>query len=243
MKSMLHLLPIVLLVLVGCTKDRPEQATPSGSMALEFLHEVDGDSLEFAKMIYKNAAGNVFRVLRLKYFISGVSLFRNGKSAYYQASPAVVNAMYPDERQVQLRQITAGNYDSLSFSLGVVPNYNFPDALQLSNDNLDMYWPTSMGGGYHFMKFEGHWQDADLGGGYAFHIGQNENLITTGFPVNLKIEPGGHTSLQVAMNVNQWFEDPYLYDLTKEGGYTMGDSLQMGMLLSNGQDVFSLKTD
>lgn len=231
------------VVLMGCSKEE-DKAPPPGTLELKLEHQVDGDSLQFSQMIYTNAAGNTYRVVRLKYFISGVKLYTGGKAVYEQSSePAPINALYTEDSWFSLTDVPPGSYDSLSICMGVVPGYNYQDAFPLSNDNWDMYWPTSLGGGYHFMKFEGHWEHKGAYGGYAFHIGQNENLITTGFPVQLQLQSNEQEQVSLIMNVNQWFEDPFLYDLSKEGGYTMGDTVQMGMLVSNGHKVFSLKQE
>lgn len=209
---------------------------------MAFSHTVDEDSLQFSKMIYSNSSGNEFSVFRLHYFISGVSLYREGVREFRQATkPQAINARYADSRSILLQNVPAGSFDSLSFSLGVVPEWNYDNAFQLSTNDLHMYWPPELGGGYHFMKFEGHWQDSGQFGGFAFHIGQNENLVSSGFPLELKIKEKEMARLDVAMNVNKWFDEPFTYNLLHQGGYTMGDTVQMGWLVSNGHDVFSLK--
>ena len=41
-----------------------------------------------------------------------------------------------------------------------------------------MAWPTAMGGGYHFMKVEGHYLDtSNTIQGFAIHLGKNNNLV------------------------------------------------------------------
>lgn len=240
MKKNILFWAVAALFTVACGKD-DKPGPPEGNLRLHFDHQVDGDSLKLSEMIYTNAAGNSYRVVRLKYFISGVKLFSNGSLAFEGGLPVAINAFYEDSRELLCSKVPVGSYDSLSFSLGVVPKYNYDKAFELTNNTLDMYWPTSLGGGYHFMKFEGHWKDGDQTGGYAFHLGQNENLVTTGFGVDLQVKENETSTVDLVMNVNQWFEDPYLYDLKVEGGYTMGDTLQMGMLVSNGHNVFSLK--
>ncbi len=228
------------LLLVCCRPEAP--ADPSGSLRLKFSHRVDGDSLQFNSLFYPNAAGNEFRVMRLKYFISGVKLFQNQQLKYQQEGPPkVINALHPDECQLWLEAVPVGSIDSLAFAIGVVPEYNFDNALNLAPNDLDMYWPTTMGGGYHFMKFEGHWRDRDQFGSYAFHLGQNENLIRLGLTVAGDIAANAASELELVMNLAQWFDDPHRYDLRVQGGYTMGDSLQMKMLVENAHNVFSLK--
>lgn len=213
-------------------------------MRFQFYHQVDGSLLNLENTYYQNAAGNQYRVTQLKYFISGIELFSGGKKKFRQAMPPfIIIAKFPENCTFLLNGVPEGSYDSLAFSLGVVPEFNYDNAFQLNYYDIDMYWPTTMGGGYHFMKFEGHWQDGNQYGGFAFHLGQNENLITVGFPILQTVTAGATNTVQLVMNINGWFEDPYLYDLTLHGGYTMGDSVQMNMLVKNGHGVFSIKTN
>lgn len=226
---------------LNCTKEK-NNPVETGLLELQFEHQVDGDSLEIGNTFYTNAAGNKYRVTLLKYFISGVTLYSKGKKLFRQNSnPSVITANYADSRKFTLAQVPVGEYDSISFSLGVIPELNYDDAFQLDYDDLGMYWPASLGGGFHFMRFEGHWKDGSQYGGFAFHLGQNENLITTGFPLQLHIAAPEQAQLIFVMNLNQWFEAPHLYDLKVESGYTMGDTIKMNMLVENGRHIFSLK--
>lgn len=241
MKSRIILSLLVLAAAVSCSKEQNDPVE-TGLLELQFEHQIDGDPLEMDNTFYTNAAGNQYRVILLKYFISGVTLFSKGKVIFRQSStPSVISANHSESCGFTLAEVPAGDYDSISFSLGVVPELNYDDAFPLGYDDLGMYWPTSMGGGYHFMRFEGHWKDGDQYGGFAFHIGQNENLITTGFPLQLSIASAEPAQLDFVMNLNQWFEDPHFYDLKVESGYTMGDTVKMNMLVENGHRVFTLK--
>ncbi len=226
---------------MGC-KSEDSLDPAAGNLSIKFDHHVDGQALSFEDTYYSNAAANQYRVLMLKYMISGVSLYREGKRAFRQTTaPKVISGKYEDTQMMLLKSIPTGNYDSVSFSLGVVPEFNYDNAFELGYDDLGMYWPTSMGGGYHFMRFEGHWKDGADYGGYAFHLGQNENLITVGFGISLIIEENQSSNIGIEMNLNEWFENPHLYDLKVESGYTMGDTIKMNMLVQNGHNVFSIK--
>ncbi len=241
MKHLSKISVLLLVLLFGC-KEEDVTDPVTGNLSLKFDHHVDGQVLSFEDTYYSNAAGNQYRVLMLKYLISGASLYKDGKRTFRQTTPPqVISGRYADTQTLLLKGVTVGHYDSISFSLGAVREFNYDNAFELGYDDLGMYWPTSMGGGYHFMRFEGHWKDGADYGGYAFHIGQNENLITTGFPVDVTIEQSVSTHLGVEMNLNEWFDNPHLYDLKIESGYTMGDTIKMNMLVQNGHNVFSIK--
>lgn len=241
MKHLINTVILLVVLLFACKKvDTTDPKT--GNLAIKFDHAVNGQTLSFEDTYYNNAAGNQYRVLMLKYLISGVTLFKDGKQTYRQNTPPkIISGKYEDTQTMLLRNIPVGNHDSISFSLGAVREFNYDNAFELGYDDLGMYWPTSMGGGYHFMRFEGHWKDGADYGGYAFHIGQNENLITTGFPVEIVIEENVSSNVGFEMNLNEWFENPHLYDLKIESGYTMGDTIKMNMLVQNGHNVFSVK--
>ncbi len=228
-------------LLSSCGKDSNAETKQSGAIHFEFTHRAGADSLIFDNSFYTNAAGNEYRVSYLKYFISGICLYANGKMMYEsKARPTSINGKYLEYNSKLEQNIPVGKYDSISFSMGIIPEYNIHDAFELNYNDLGMYWPIDLGGGYHFMKFEGHWKDGDDFGTFAFHLGNNDNLLTVGFPFVQQIEGNITNNITVVMDVNEWFATPYLYDLTKEDGYTMGNGSQMQILVNNGHNVFSI---
>lgn len=235
------LVSIGLGLLIGCSPDDPV-SPEDGNLTIAFSHKVDGDSLQFHSAYYTNAAGNEYRVTRLQYFVSGIELYRNGQRQYLQdCEPYKVNAEKPEYCSFQVRGIPAGRVDSIAFCLGVVPEWNYSYSFQLLPEDIHMYWSPALGGGYHFLKFEGHWTDADQYGGFAFHIGFNEYLLHVGYPVNLEIPDGGIADLHVEMNVNEWFNNPFQFNLRDGNGYTMGDSVLMYRLMENGKHTMRIR--
>lgn len=229
-----------LILLVSCGPDPLPPPGPRGQMQIDFNHVVEGDSLVFGQK-YHNAAGNEYSVSKLKYFVSGLRLYAGGERAFAKNYPVVINGRYADEQQWVIDDIPAGRYDSLQFILGIVPEHNITNGLDLEPHNMEMFWPVDMGGGYHFMKFEGHWQHGSDFGGYAFHLGLNENHVRHHYRHSFHIEEAQPLHLLAIMDMNRWFDTPHHYDLRVEGGYTMGDSRQMKMLVENGSNAISLK--
>lgn len=241
MRRSLYLYSILGAGLFSCTPDPVVKSDP-GNFQMDFEFYVDSDTLQFHDVFYTNGAGNEYRVSRLQYFISGVTLFKEGQKKYEQTTePQSVNAEWPDTRRVFLDDVPAGSYDSIHFAYGVVPEYNYTYAFPLSNEDLHMYWSPSMGGGYHHMKMEGYWRDGIEYGGYAFHIGYNGFLLRVGLPIQIEIPEGGTDGVVLAMNVNEWFDNPHTFNLLDGIGYTMGDTTLMGYLLENGSHAFTVQ--
>jgi hypothetical protein len=106
-----------------------------------------------------------------------------------------------------------------------------------------MLWPDVMGGGYHFLKLEGKYLDSLKNEkGIAIHIGLNSSLVNH-HPINsdIKIVENNTSSVKLAMNLNEWFMNPYTFDFNRDGNYTMGDSTAMNFIKNNGNDVFYAK--
>lgn len=229
-------------LIYACEKADVAVENPTSNLSITFDHTVDNDSLILDDTYYQNAAGNQYRVTTLKYFVSGLTLYKNGEEIWRtEAKPISIDAHYREFCYAEYKSVPVGSYDSLSIALGVVPEFNYDGAFELSYNDYNMYWPTSMGGGYHFLKFEGHWQDGEQFGVFAFHIGGNANLITLGFGLPLQVSSNQTLPLGMTMNTNEWFNNPYLYDLTVEEGYTMGDPVLMNRLKENGSNAFTMK--
>jgi hypothetical protein len=106
-----------------------------------------------------------------------------------------------------------------------------------------MAWPDAMGGGYHFMKLEGHYLDTvNVDKGYAIHLGKNENLVTAKVNSTLHQVYWDHR-YTLYFDINEVFANPYTYNLNFDKNYTMSDSLAMLKIKNNMSDAFSIKQD
>ena len=108
--------------------------------------------------------------------------------------------------------------------------------------NMNMAWPDPLGGGYHFMKLEGKYEDLNLEWrGYTVHLGDNgnqsPNLITD---VSITVSSAS-TSLGLIMDFNEWFDNPKLYDFNVDGNYTMAIDSLMKKVSENGRNCLSVK--
>lgn len=249
--------------MISCKKnDAPEPGIASGTLSLSMEHKENGMPLQLHKLIYFNQAGNQYMVTGLKYFISDVTLYFDGgknlildgwRDIVYidEDIPASLSWQFFDE-------IPAGKYDSVSFIFGIsgAKNQSFmfvnpPEAL--------MMWPQVLGGGYHYLMLDGKWKDtAGVLQPYNFHLGIGQLYKGSGFEVDsiyafvqnwfrvslpgsgFQMAEGGKVTLHLAMNIENWFRDPYVFDFNHWGGAIMQLQPAMEQVRENGRDVFSV---
>ncbi len=234
---------IGLSVLTACKKDNedPIPVTPAeNSILLNLGHEVDGQSLLFDTLIYTNDAGSQYGVSRLWYYLSQVSLIRPDSSTLLIKNYQFIDAATSSTNQMLVSGIPAGTYIGLKFNIGLDSAQNITGGLPITVENLNMEWPVQMGGGYHFMKFEGHASDTAGDYGFAMHLGLNAYLVSCVAYGEIQIT-SGEKEVNMVMNLNEWFRNPDVYDFNVDGNYSMGVMSAMVKLKQNGADVFSIQ--
>jgi hypothetical protein len=221
----------------SCSK---QPVMPShASLYLNLKHFIDDAELEFDAIKYINEAGNEYSVSKLEYFISNIALKNSNGAVYKSKITQYVNAANAKTNKIFLDSIAPGTYTELSFLIGLSAEQNVSNSLPSIPENNNMYWPDHMGGGYHFMKFEGHFNDTTATPGFAVHLGK------TAYVVKIKINKQIKLTLRnqkqtLSMNLNEWFRNPNVFDLKGGNNYTMSNDSLMNVISKNGVDVFTL---
>lgn len=234
-----RLLLLLALAVAACKKDGPAppqpQPVPTASTLL-LEHEVDSMGLAFDSILYVNAAGHAYGVTRLEYYLSGLTLLGSpGTPDLEIPGPWYVNA--ESQTAFQLGALPGGTYSGVAVQLGLPPGLNQTGALPATLENLNMAWPDPMGGGYHFMKFEGHFIHNGTAAGFAMHLGRNEQLVHCSMPATFTLD-GTADTLALRFNLNEVFRNPHTYDLAT-GNQSMGSMVLMGLLRDNCADAFT----
>ncbi len=234
---------------IGCsTKDKKElQSFP---ITFKFTQNWDGSDFtvaNFGQYNYTNQHGETLSVTKLRYLISKIVLTRtNGEKIEipgYQlvdlsdASTLVFNPNFP---------ILEGDFNKISFVYGFNEEDNqdgaYPD-LNAANWN----WPSQLGGGYHFMQFEGKYLDAnDEPQPYAYHNGTakvsegvfEQNYVSFNFNKNFSINQAGE--IEIKMNIAEWFKNPNTWDLNTFNVTLMPNYQAQKMMQENAATVFSI---
>ena len=231
---------MVLFETTSCKKD--VSITSTSGLKFHISYSVDKDSLTFDSIRFVNASGNHYSVNRLEYYLSGFTFTKSEGGSFVSPSVCYMNATEPATSDILINAVPQGNYAGLSFYIGLDPEKNKTNFLPNTLDNINMAWPDAMGGGYHFMKMEGYFLDSTgkNQNGFAMHLGKNENLVKVEI-IHPFILTDQTINFGLKMNLNEWFKNPVLYDLNKDGNYSMGNVAAMTKLSQNGKDVFTLE--
>jgi hypothetical protein len=233
---------LLLIAFIACIMGCTRHPVMPGSASVKFWLEYSADEhrLQFDSIRFLNEAGNNFSVTKIEYYISELTLYNLNGSKFKVNDVFYVNAKDTVNKFIRIDSLPPGNYKGISFNIGVPEEKNKSGALAPTLQNMNMAWPEQMGGGYHFLKLEGHFIKDSNTSGYAVHLGKNENLVKIyiDYPFELKFR---NHQWQLQMNVNEWFKNPYTYNFT-DGSYTMNVDSLMKKLTANAATVFSIGT-
>jgi len=228
-----------ILALVSCKKDK-EISPEYTSLKINFSYTVDGHPLIFDSIMYSNDAGELYAVSRLEYYVSNITFHRPYGDIHKTNKIFYLEATTPSANSILLDSIPTGRYSYITFNVGLDANHNVSYSLPNTAENINMAWPAMMGGGYHFLKLEGHYLIDSSNFGYAMHLGGNASLVSC--KINEECIVNYYDpKLGFKMNINEWFRTPHIYSFNTDGNYSMGDSLLMTKIKSNGFDAFSLQ--
>lgn len=229
----------MMIVFASCKKTKPIITDADITFLMDY--KVDGTDVVFNNIQFTNAAGNEYSITRLDYFLSHFVFHKSDGGEYLKDSYRYLNAQRDTTNQFTLKNIPNGDYTGITFYLGLNETLNVPNGLPNEPDYNNMDWPIPMGGGYHFIKFEGHFKDGSNTYGYAMHVGLNYFLITIHIDYPFSINEKDRT-INLEMNINEWFANPNTYDLENDKVYSMGDTTAMLKLTQNGATTISIKS-
>ena len=246
---------LVLLVLpfVACDKNDDDQAQQNTPVSVGFLHSFYEDEVSVSSntIQYTNGFGTSLSITRLRYLISQVS-FTNQDG---------IKTLVKDYHLVDLSQDNSLTINDISLPPGAYNlkmRFGFTEATNTTSVYPDLNaasWnvPENLGGGYHYMQMEGRYLDTtDELFIYAYHTisaVQNPGPENTREDTSIEIDLGeitvthGATQINVNMRIDQWFENPNLWNLSELNGLLMGNYTAQKMMQENGQNVFSLASN
>ena len=211
------------------------------SLTLRIKHEVSGTALALDTGAYVNGAGNSYTVARLQYYVSGIELEADGGAGVALEGSHYLDGADPSTFEWMVPAPAAADYQGVTLHVGLTAAENVTGGLPNTTENIDMAWPDPMGGGYHFLKLEGHYtapDDSEVG--FALHIGGNDFLVTATVAEPYTLVAGAQ-EMTLVMDLNEWMDNPHTFDFDSDGNYTMNDPAAKQKLMENGADVFSLE--
>lgn len=226
---------VIITGAVGCKKNHAD----SGNLQLKLTYRIDSKQLEFDTMLYVCDAGYDYEVTRLNYYLSGFVFSMQDGSSYSSNKVFYIDARQASMNTISFEKFPSGTCTQINFSVGLDSVKNQTDSLPMTFDNINMGWPDMMGGGYHFMKLEGHYRDSSINYGFAMHLGKNKNLVTVTVGNPVIVRDGNAAEATLCMNINEWLRNPLIYDFKTDGSYSMNNDTAMHKLCTNGTDIFN----
>ncbi|HMN32666.1 MAG TPA: hypothetical protein PKA54_04780 [Chitinophagaceae bacterium] len=226
---------LFLLLLGSCSKNKDG----IGELTVQMYHHVDGSILNFNAMNYNNDAGYPYSVTRLEYYLSNFEFTDLSGHTYKSSKVFYINADKDETCNFSFSDIPSGHYSKIQFLVGLDTAHNKTDFLDPTVENANMAWPDMMGGGYHFIKFEGLFNANNANNGFALHLGTNGLAVPINIEKPFTIFKDKSSTLLLNMNLNEWFRSPEIYDFLQDGSYSMDNMNAMMKLSRNGKDLFN----
>jgi len=231
---------LILITFLSCKKDVNPDSTGYSKARFTVSLKCDGALVYIDSLMNTNSSGNVYSIHTVNFYISNIKMKRDDDSIFSSNKIIYIDPLLSSKNAFYLDSIPVGNYTEIIYTIGIDSSHNIDYGLTTTLDNLNMAWPSAMGGGYHFLKMEGHYLDSlNTNKGYAIHIGKNENLMPVKNNQLLQQRNDTH-EYSMIFNINEVFANPYNYNLNIENNYTMSDSMAMLKIKNNIKDAFQV---
>jgi len=231
---------MILLALLISSCD-PNDENLNKKILINFSHHVDGQELSSENMNHTNLAGESYNVKTLKYILSDIRLLGDNKT----------EILLKDIHYVDIDDVSTSFFESnlvelglstsyyLSFTFGLDSNMNITNNYVNESFHTTMAWPELMGGGYHYMRLEGAYQNDSTF--YNTHTGPTMGMdysfsFTEGINIDNSIE---NQEFLLSMNLNNWYQNPNTINLAD--GIMMDMPKQMQLMNNGMTDVFYLQ--
>jgi len=222
MKRILLLATVTTVFFTACSKD-DDNVTPTefnGQAVLNFNSMVNTDDFELNKDFTINGA--TYNFTQLRYWVSNVSL-TNDKGQTYKVPDSYylveeLNAIpvqegsfeYPARKRedVTINDIPAGNYKSVTFSIGVDSVHNNNLSLQAGElsqmngmTNISWMWHTS----YIFSSLKGTMTAGGASSNITVETGLNTNYrtLTVNLPAAINISSAAQARINLDIDVTK----------------------------------------
>ena len=244
---------------IACDND-DETTTPvvNTDVNFTFTQNWDGTDIQnadYETTTYTNANGEVLTLSKLVYLISDIT-FTNAAGEVFDAGDYnLIDARTGTNTSFTPNiEIPEGEY-TVSFTYGFDDEDNV-DLAYLDLNSSDGSWsvPAPLGGGYHFMRMEGEYtNDMNALVSFQYHnvranrhssLPPGPNTLVELQDTSIEVDLGTvdiitGTSIEVKMNVAEWFKNPKQWDLNVLFTVLMPNFDAQLMMNENGQNVFS----
>ena len=229
-----------------------ENTITQANVSVKFTHNWDGTNItsaDFNTIKFTNANGEELSIERLRYLVSNIKLTNTSNQEFVLKSHNLVNiGENTGETFTSENLITTGTY-RLSFTFGFSDADNRDGEYQdLNSVNFNV--PGMLGGGYHFMQFDGKYLDTNQNpANFNYHtiraVNRNDpnNIIhqDTSFVVDLgEVTINNTAEIEIKATISEWFKNPNTWNLNILNTVLMPNFDAQILMHQNGKSVFTL---
>lgn len=246
------LLLTVMIVFMSCDSDDDNVASEI-LITVNHSQNWDGENVtidDIETTEFNNENGEVLKITRLRYLISKVILTNSFGDEVEVGDYNLVDLSDNSTiNYVNNSIVPPGTYTSISFVYGFNEEDNITNEYQDLNTAV-WNWPAMLGGGYHFMQFDGTFTNPNTITPQPFNFHNGTARVSTGvFEQNFitvtvdNVDITGNAVIDIKMNLAEWFKTPNTWDLNQLSTGLMGNYDAQIMINENGQNVFSVSVE
>lgn len=231
----------VALGVMHCSSDDDSSSVQPAQVGVQSA--ISNVNLALDSQSYTHPDGTSYTVSKLSMILTNISLVNSttGQTLALQAvhcfDQSSNNASFSASHED-----SSTEYDTLQFTIGIKSD-DFDKVDETTCENMG--WPDQLGGGYHYMKFEGYYTPS---GGE-----QQSFLIHTGptsggdYTASQSISLGGSyvaADLRITLqsDLNQFFQEPNSISFTDLPSMIMGDASMQSQLQANAANLFTISS-
>ena len=242
MKLLYYFFSIFAVVcLLAFSKQTKEQ---KGNLKIEFNHYVMNDLLKLDSVEYKNELNQSFTISKFKYYVGKIQLKKSNKIIYSSNEHYLIDHDDIFSKSINLFDVSIGEYDEITFLLGVDSLTNCSGAQSGSLDPINgMFWAWNTG--YIFLKLEGNAKSCNTSSKtFEYHIGGYKQpfnairKITLKLPQPLLVNKTLKQNIQIKVSIDEIFKNPISIDFSKTP--TIIDHTKAKLIADNYADIFSV---
>lgn len=242
------------VLLLSCSSDNDE-LIKEVSIKINFSQNWDGTAIEKSDLSnteFTNKLGTKLTIDKLRYLISKITLTDGSSKATVFDGYKLVDLSNSDDLTHTLPQkMSEGSY-KLAITFGF-DNDDNKDGVYQDLNSASWNVPAMLGGGYHFMQMDGKYlNSSNVQSNFNYHA---IKAVDNTDPANLKFENTFFTvelgtisitnnaTIEIKMNVAEWFKNPNNWDLNILNTMLMPNFDAQKLMAANGKiGVFSLGT-
>lgn len=200
---------------------------------------------DFDTTVFTTEIGQQITFNRLRYLLSRIILTEASGDQVQLTAYELIDLSDPSTLALPTSiQLPAGNY-----SLSMVYGFNAEDNVDGGYTDLNeaiWNWPEMLGGGYHFMQFDGMYHvDTPNPSVFNYHNGTarvdtgifEDNFVLVDFPGSIEIQE--NVAIDISMDISEWFKNPYTWDLDVYNTPLMPNYEAQKLIQQNAASVFS----